>query len=105
LHYPHILCHVSSSLFKDKKLKSIVSSRKKASRKKKQGGQMPQGAEEVDWEKVGTSMDKDAAQCKRRYDFLRYCSGGKGPVPWTKEEDKQILDLVGKHGKLFLWLC
>ncbi|KAG7342253.1 Myb-like DNA-binding protein [Nitzschia inconspicua] len=82
----------------DKKLKSIVSSRKKASRKKKQGGQLPPGAEEVDWEKVGTSMDKDAKQCKKRYEFLRLCLGGKGPVPWTRDEDKQILFLVGQHG-------
>ena len=83
----------------DKKLKSIVSSRKKASRKKKQGGQLPPGAEEVDWDKVGGSMDKDAKQCKKRYEFLRLCLGGKGPVPWTQEEDKQIMTLVAQHGK------
>jgi hypothetical protein len=98
------ICFLAFFLFsfgldeKDKKLKSIVSSRKKASRKKKQGGQLPPGAEEVDWEKVGTSMDKDARQCKKRYEFLRLCLGGKGPVPWTREEDKQILILVTQHG-------
>jgi hypothetical protein len=45
-------------------------------------------------------MDKDAKQCKKRYEFLRLCLGGKGPIPWTRDEDKQILLLVGQHGKI-----
>lgn len=83
----------------DKKLKAIVSSRKKATRKKKNIGQLPPEAAEIDWSKVGTSMDKDADICKERYEFLRMCQGGKGPVPWTRDEDKQILALVSEHGK------
>ncbi len=80
-------------------MKAIVSSRKKATRKKKNIGQLPPEAAEIDWTKVGTSMDKDAAMCKERYEFLRMCQGGKGPVPWTRDEDKQILVLVSEHGK------
>jgi hypothetical protein len=45
-------------------------------------------------------MEKDAAICKERYEFLRMCHGGKGPVPWTRDEDKQIFALVSEHGKL-----
>jgi hypothetical protein len=44
-------------------------------------------------------MEKDSVLCKKRYEFLRLCAGGKGPVPWTREEDKQILSLVTQHGK------
>eukprot|EP00536_Pseudo-nitzschia_multiseries_P001153 jgi/Psemu1/180414/e_gw1.14.65.1 len=43
-------------------------------------------------------MEKDGEKCKERYDFLRQAQGGRGPVPWTREEDKQILALVGQHG-------
>ena len=71
----------------------------KATRKKKNIGQLPPEAAEIDWKKVGTSMEKDATLCKERYEFLRMCQGGKGPVPWTRDEDKQILALVAEHGK------
>jgi hypothetical protein len=45
-------------------------------------------------------MEKDANQCKKRYEFLRLCLGGKGPVPWAQDEDKQIMALVAQHGTL-----
>ena len=44
-------------------------------------------------------MDRDGGKCKERYTFLRQSQGGKGPVPWTRDEDKQILALVAQHGK------
>ena len=50
-------------------------------------------------------MERDGGKCKERYTFLRQSQGGKGPVPWTHKEDKQILVLVAQHGKYMnFWL-
>lgn len=98
-HHSHLNYCLLYFVHQDKKLKAIVSSRKKATRKKKNTGQLPPEAEEIDWKKVGISMEKDFTLCKERYEFLRMCQGGKGPVPWTRDEDKQILALVAEHGK------
>ncbi|VEU42547.1 unnamed protein product [Pseudo-nitzschia multistriata] len=43
-------------------------------------------------------MERDGEKCKERYDFLRQSQGGRGPVPWTRQEDEQILALVAQHG-------
>lgn len=83
----------------DKKLKSVVSARKKALRKRKQGRSTNNAELEINWQGIGSTMDKDGGKCKERYTFLRESQGGKGPVPWTRDEDKQILALVAQHGK------
>jgi hypothetical protein len=43
-------------------------------------------------------MEREGEKCKERYIFLRQSQGGKGPVPWTSDEDKKILALVAQHG-------
>ena len=78
-------------------MKSAVSARKKASRKKRQGGQLI-SVDDIDWERVGSTMGKDGTECNERYTYLRHSPGNKGPVPWTKNEDNQILKLVRQHG-------
>lgn len=50
-------------------------------------------------------MERDGGKCKERYTFLRQSQGGKGPVPWTREEDKKILALVAQHGKKLFCLA
>jgi len=82
----------------DKKLKSVVSARKKALRKKNQGQPVDSSDLRINWQGVGSTMERDGEKCKERYDFLRQSQGGRGPVPWTREEDKQILALVAQHG-------
>ena len=62
---------------------------------------MNSAALDIKWEGIGTAMEKDGEKCKERYTFLRQSQGGKGPVPWTRDEDKQILDLVAQHG---MWM-
>ena len=58
---------------------------------------------EINWQGIGSAMERDGIQCKERYLYLRQSQGGKGPVPWTREEDKQILALVAQHGMLTKW--
>jgi len=82
----------------DKKLKSVVSARKKALRKRKQGRSTNSKELEINWQGVGSTMERDGEKCKERYIFLRQSQGGKGPVPWTRDEDKKILALVAQHG-------
>ena len=86
--------------FQDKKLKSVVSARKKALRKRKQGRTSNSTELEINWQGIGSTMERDGGKCKERYFYLRQSQGGKGPVPWTREEDKQILALVAQHGML-----
>lgn len=81
----------------DKKLKSAISARKKASRKKKQAGETVP-VDDIDWNRVGETMGKISADCKERYAYLCQSSANRGPVPWTRDEDKQILTLVKDHG-------
>mmetsp|Transcript_13602 Transcript_13602/g.27405 ORF Transcript_13602/g.27405 Transcript_13602/m.27405 type:complete len:769 (+) Transcript_13602:87-2393(+) len=82
----------------DKKLKSVVSARKKTLRKKKQGHLTDSSDLGINWQGVGSTMERDGDKCKERYNFLRQSQGGRGPVPWTREEDEQILALVAQHG-------
>mmetsp|Transcript_13154 Transcript_13154/g.30967 ORF Transcript_13154/g.30967 Transcript_13154/m.30967 type:complete len:790 (-) Transcript_13154:149-2518(-) len=82
----------------DKKLKSVVCARKKALRKRKQGRASNSAELELNWQGIGSTMERDGVKCKDRYFFLRQSQGGKGPVPWTREEDKQIIALVAQHG-------
>lgn len=90
---------ISNLLQQDKKLKSVVSARKKALRKRKQGRGTNNAELDINWQGIGSTMDRDGGKCKERYTFLRQSQGGKGPVPWTRDEDKQILALVAQHGK------
>lgn len=78
-------------------MKSAISARKKASRKKKQAGETVP-VDDIDWNRVGETMGKISADCKERYAYLCQSSANRGPVPWTRDEDKQILTLVKDHG-------
>eukprot|EP00529_Nitzschia_sp_RCC80_P017286 CAMPEP_0113522104 /NCGR_PEP_ID=MMETSP0014_2-20120614/45011_1 /TAXON_ID=2857 /ORGANISM="Nitzschia sp." /LENGTH=835 /DNA_ID=CAMNT_0000420139 /DNA_START=50 /DNA_END=2557 /DNA_ORIENTATION=+ /assembly_acc=CAM_ASM_000159 len=88
----------------DKKLKSLVSSRKKAASKRRRIlGQSPDTAssirdDELDWSRIGTSLLKDGKLCRKRFDFLKAVQSSKGPIPWSKVEDAKIFDLVTKNG-------
>ena len=81
----------------DKRLRTVVSARKKALRKKKQGGQIV-SVDDIDWERVGSIMKKDSTECKERYMYLLQFQENRGPVPWTRYEDKLIRGLVIEHG-------
>lgn len=82
----------------DKKLKAVVSARKKALRKKKQGNSPDSPEPSINWHGVGSTLEKDGDKCRERYDYLKQSQGARGPVPWTRQEDKQILALVAQHG-------
>mmetsp|Transcript_15701 Transcript_15701/g.24569 ORF Transcript_15701/g.24569 Transcript_15701/m.24569 type:complete len:697 (-) Transcript_15701:12-2102(-) len=72
----------------DKKLKSLVSSKKKVD---KHG--------ETDWEKIATSLSLSgchADHCKNRYSQLKGNQIGKGP--WSADEDEQIVAMVTHYG-------
>mmetsp|Transcript_34456 Transcript_34456/g.39210 ORF Transcript_34456/g.39210 Transcript_34456/m.39210 type:complete len:763 (-) Transcript_34456:193-2481(-) len=81
----------------DKKLRTVVSARKKVSRKKKQEGYIV-SIDDIDWERVGSTMKKDSIECKERYAYLLDSQGYRGPIPWTRYEDKLIRALVIEHG-------
>jgi hypothetical protein len=73
----------------DKKLKTLVSSKKKA---EKNG--------ETDWEKIATSLSVSGCQadhCKSRYSHLKGHHEGKGP--WSADEDEKIVSMVTHYGK------
>ena len=80
----------------DKKLKTLVSNKKKG----KKSASNPNGEVTINWEKVATSLNmqgRDADQCKKRYSFLKTSQIGKGP--WSASEDKKILSMVAHYGK------
>lgn len=79
----------------DKKLKALVTAKKKNS-KKKEG---ENGELQIEWEKIATGLDiegRDAEECKKRYSFLKSCQVGKGP--WTTAEDQKIVKMVNMYG-------
>ena len=97
------MCSSDLTYFQDKKLKSIVSTKKKGSRTKNQGGKFV-SVVDVDWERVGSVMERNGTECRERYAYIQHSHGGKGPVPWTRDEDKQIIDLVAQHGMYLIIL-
>ena len=85
-----------SSFFwcKDKKLKQIVSAKKKGQKK---GDTVTLCAK--DWDKIASSFGpegRDGTQCKERYSFLQASQIGKGP--WSAQEDKKIISMVNLYG-------
>eukprot|EP00980_Cylindrotheca_fusiformis_P019074 scaffold6433_cov125-Cylindrotheca_fusiformis.AAC.16 len=80
----------------DKKLKQLVSTRKKCTKKSSAEALQP-----YDWEKIASGFgsgdfDRDANQCKERYNYLNSNQIGKGP--WSTQEDKKIVTMVKTHG-------
>jgi hypothetical protein len=93
-------CFGISSRSQDKKLKALVSSKKKGS-KKKDSDPNAEVQADFDWEKIATSLGaegRSAGQCKKRFNFLTACQIGKGP--WSAIEDQQIVKMVSMYGKL-----
>lgn len=79
----------------DKRLKALVASKRKNSKKKESDG----GEIRIDWEKISTSLHitgRGADECKRRYTFLKASQVGKGP--WTVAEDQKIVKMVNMYG-------
>ncbi|CAJ1946129.1 unnamed protein product [Cylindrotheca closterium] len=80
----------------DKKLKQLVSAKKKSQKK---------GSTETldtkDWEKIASNFSsepqgRNANQCRERFSFLLASQIGKGP--WSAQEDKKIVSMVSLYG-------
>ena len=73
-------------------MKSVVSARKKALRKRKQGRSATSAELEINWQGIGSSMDRDGAKCKERYTFLRQSiqEADKGEREREREDDKRV---------------
>lgn len=83
-------------LFQDKKLKQLISAKKKGQKKGSAAT-----IDEKDWQKIATNFGsepqgRDANQCRERYSFLLASQIGKGP--WSAEEDKKIISMVSLYG-------
>ena len=58
----------------------------------------------VNWDLVAFALgNRTARQCKDRYHA--YLAPGLNKNEWTAEEDKQLLDLVSKHGQKWKMLA
>jgi hypothetical protein len=84
----------------DKKLKQLVSARKK-------NGKKPNATalQATDWEKIASNfgpaaIGRNANQCKERYNHLHSSQMGKGP--WSTQEDKKIISMVTMYGASLL---
>jgi hypothetical protein len=74
----------------------LIETRKKKKHKKTK-------AAVVDWQRVAAehfpSGKHGAAECRNRYEVLGNGSVRFFPVPWTKEEDQKVKELVRTNGK------
>jgi hypothetical protein len=90
--FPSTYFLVFLSNLQDKRLKQLVSAKKKGSKKSSTG------ISNIDWEKVASSFGAQhgATQCKERFAFLQTSQTGKGP--WSQAEDKKIVSMVSMYG-------
>lgn len=84
-------------ILQDKKLKSLIATKKKNTKTKQFDSSFEM---KLEWDKIAASMGlpvRTGDECKARYLYLKVAQTGKGP--WTEKEDQRIVRLVNTCGK------